>query len=116
MPRIWKASALTRGEPTMGASSMIVTCKACKQRFNGDEWMKKTTCDNPNCSCPGVKELTQKTSQVMEKMRSGPVQNIKRGTLPTGYLAEVKQYMMDVPDVMVVDIIVPKQHFSKKRK
>ncbi len=101
-----------------------ILCKLCDKRFDRLEWMKNKECDNPNCRCPEVQKLKKVTQQVINKASesseaavNGNVQAMHRGTVPTGYKADTPQYMVDVPDVLVVDIIVPKTHnFNKKRK
>lgn len=96
-----------------------IMCKLCDKRFERLEWMKNKDCDNPNCRCPEIQKLKQITNQVIDKASrsssAANIQSIKRNTLPTGYEEKVNQYMVDVPDVMVVDIIVPKTN-GKKRK
>jgi hypothetical protein len=94
-----------------------ITCKPCGIRMDRLDWLRNKTCENPNCSCPEVKKLRQQTQEVIDKARGEVnVQSVKRNTLPTGYLEEVPQYMADVPDVMVMDIIVPKNNFGHKQK
>jgi hypothetical protein len=76
--------------------------------------MTMKTCENPECTCPEVAKLRKQTQEVIDKARgsTGGAVNVlstKRNTVPTGYDKDVNQYMVDVPDVMVVDVIVPKK-------
>jgi hypothetical protein len=81
--------------------------------------MTNKECDNPNCRCPEVKKSMQAANDVIEKASESSkanIINIKRGSItPTGYVADVSQYMIDVPDVMVIDVIVPKQFHGKRK-
>lgn len=109
-------------EPTLMSPSMTdirIKCKECQTWFMRVDWMSNKECDNPNCRCPEVQKLKQAANDVIEKASESSkvnIINIKRGPItPTGYIAENSQYMMDIPDVMVIDMIVPKQ-FNGKRK
>lgn len=95
-----------------------ITCKICKTRFDRLDWMTKKDCENPNCRCPEVVKLRQTTNDVINKAKesSGNQQRITRTTVPTGYDADTKQYMMDVPDVLVVDILVPYRNQNPRKR
>ena len=93
-----------------------ITCKPCGQMMDRLGWMANKTCENPNCNCPEVVKLRKQTQEVIDKARGVTVQSVKRNTLPTGYDDKLHQYMVDVPDVLVVDVIVPKNNFGHKRK
>lgn len=95
-----------------------VKCRECGIWFPRLEWMKNKECDNPNCRCPEVQKLRKAANDVIEKAQTQAginVINTSRATIPTGYVKEEQQNMIDVPDVMVVDIIVPKTHFGRRR-
>lgn len=102
-----------------GGSVARLQCRACKVWFARLDWMTNKECDNPNCTCPEVRKLRQTTNEVINKAKESSktnVVNVKRATLPTGYDEETPQYMVDVPDVMVIDVIVPKQFGGNRRK
>lgn len=93
-----------------------ITCKPCGVRMDRLDWLRNKTCENPNCNCPEVKKLRQQTQEVIDKAKgSTNVQSVKRASVPTGYESGVPQYMIDIPDVMVIDVIVPKTHFGHKK-
>jgi hypothetical protein len=102
----------------MTASNNInITCKKCEKKFSRLEYMTHKTCENPNCTCPEVARLRQQAKDVIEKARlTSNVQAVKRASPPTGYIEDQAQYMVDVPDVMTIDIIVPKTNFGHKRR
>lgn len=107
--------------PTMTSNSVArVKCRECKVWFPRLEWMTNKECDNPNCTCPEVRKLRQATNDVINKAKESSkinIVNVKRATIsPTGYEEETPQYMIDVPDVMVIDVIVPKQFNGNRRK
>lgn len=96
-----------------------LTCKECHVTMDRLTWMSNKSCENPNCKCPEVQKLRQTTQDVINKASRAAatnVQSIKRNTVPTGYSEDVDQYMVDIPDVMVVDIIVPKNGGGQKRR
>lgn len=102
--------------PRKMTAGKLVFCKKCQTRV---EWLTKRDCENPECTCPEVQKLRKVTQEVIEKAQQTAAQNvqqIRRNTPPTGYLEDVPQYMVDVPDVMVIDVIVPKTNFGHKRK
>lgn len=96
-----------------------IKCKECQIWFSRVDWMTNKVCENPNCGCPEVKKLRQAANDVISKAQETGrtnVINVKRATIsPTGYEETTPQYMIDVPDVMVIDVIVPKQ-FRGNRK
>jgi hypothetical protein len=96
-----------------------IKCKDCQTWFMRVDWMTNKECDNPNCRCPEVKKSMQAANDVIEKASESSkanIINIKRGSItPTGYVADIPQYMCDVPDVMVIDMIVPKQFHGKRK-
>lgn len=94
-----------------------LTCKECHTTMDRLTWMTTRACENPNCKCPEVVKLRQQTQEIINKAK-GPVnvQSIKRNTVPTGYNEDVHQYMVDIPDVMVIDVIVPKNGGGQKRR
>ena len=100
-------------------TNIRLQCKECDVWFPRLAWMKNTNCDNPNCKCPEVKKLRDQANQVINKaMESSRVNvvNINRSFIdPTGYEEQTPQYMVDTPDVMVIDVIVPKQFRGKKK-
>jgi hypothetical protein len=97
-----------------------VQCKECKVWWPRLDWMQNKECDNPNCRCPEVMKLRQLTQDVIEKAQESSKQNhiiAKQSDIfPTGYDETKDQYMIDVPPVMVIDVIVPKQFRGKKGK
>lgn len=99
------------------AMTVKLTCKVCNVTMDRLTWMSNRSCENPNCKCPEVQKLRRQAQEVINKAR-GPVniQSVKRNTVPTGYDEAVDQYMVDIPDVMVVDIIVPKNGGGQKRR
>lgn len=106
-------------EETTTVNDIRIRCKECEQWFMRLDWMANKNCDNPNCRCPEVQRVRQAANEVINKASESSkvnIINIKRGPItPTGYTVDVPQYMVDVPDVMVIDMIVPKQHFGKKK-
>lgn len=106
---------------TTDSSVARVKCRECKVWFPRLDWMTNKECNNPNCSCPEVKKLRNAANDVINKAKESSrittnIINVKRGTIPTGYEEETPQYMVDVPDVMVIDVIVPKQFGGNRRK
>lgn len=96
----------------------IITCKECNERFSRLEWMTNRTCTNPNCRCPEVAKAREAMNQVIDKAKEVTaqyMQQARRETIPTGYNENTDQYMCDVPDVLRVEVIVPKVHFHSKK-
>jgi len=104
---------------TMMANDIRIKCRECDVWFQRLEWMRNKECDNPNCRCPEVAKVRATAIKAIEKAKESSktnIINIKRNPIsPTGYDAETAQYMCDVPDVMVVDVIVPKSGNRKRR-
>jgi hypothetical protein len=102
------------------SSDIRIKCRECSKHFKRLEWMQNKECENPNCRCPEVQKLRDAANEAIDKAKDTSrvnIINIKRAAVaPTGYDAETKQYMVDVPDVMVIDMIVPKQFNRKKGK
>lgn len=115
-PKIW---VMVVEKPAMTNETARVKCRECKVWFPRLEWMTNKECNNPNCSCPEVRKLREAANDVINKAKQSSRTNIvntKRGTVPTGYDEPTPQYMVDVPDVLVIDVIVPKQFGSNRRK
>ena len=95
-----------------------ITCKQCKVSMDRLTYMQMKTCENPNCTCPEVVKVRTQAQQVIEKAKatSANAQSVKRNTIPTGYDDTVDQYMVDVPDVMVIDVIVPKEGNNRRKR
>lgn len=86
-------------------------------QFDRLAYMQMKSCENPECTCPEVAKLRKQAQDVIEKAKGSPinVQAIQRYTVPTGYIANETQIEIDVPDVLIVDIIVPKTNFRKRK-
>ena len=111
---------MTNETPGRSTSNDIrIKCRECSRRFERLKWMANKECDNPNCRCPEVKKVRDAANEAITKASDSSrvnIINVKRAAVtPTGYDEGTPQYMCDVPDVMVIDVIVPKQ-FHKKRK
>lgn len=110
---------MTIGETQTMTNDIRIKCRECSKHFKRLEWMQNKECENPNCRCPEVQKLRDAANDAINKASDSSrfnVINIKRATIdPTGYDEKVDQYMVDVPDVMVIDMIVPKQ-YNRKRK
>lgn len=110
---------MTIGETQTMTNDIRIKCRECSKHFKRLEWMQNKECENPNCRCPEVQKLRDAANDAISKASDSSrfnVINIKRSTIdPTGYDEKTAQYMVDVPDVMVIDMIVPKQ-YNRKRK
>ena len=92
------------------SSTARVKCKGCNVWMPRLDWMTKKECENPNCTCPMVKDAMRKTRQVIETAQGAPGKNkivIETAFVPSNRNEERDQYYIDVPPVMVVSITPP---------
>lgn len=89
-----------------------VKCKGCEVWMPRLDWMTKKECENPNCTCPLVKEAMRKTQQVIEQAQNGGrtinLIDTQTAFVPSDKNPREDQYFIDVPKVMTITVTPPR--------